>query len=80
MPSRLQITLGTQLHQRARRRASELGITLAEYMQRLVIRDLATPAAKGNVSRIFDLGSSGDSNVARNKDAMIGEAFDSTRK
>jgi hypothetical protein len=33
-----------------------------------------------NVRSIFDLGSSGGSNIARNKDAMIGEALESRFK
>ena len=80
MMARTQITLDTQAHRRARRRASELGVSLAEYVRRLVARDLAGPQPKRDVTAIFDLGSSGGSNIARNKDAMIAEAFDATRK
>jgi hypothetical protein len=80
MMSRTQITLDSQAHRRARQRASELGVSLAEYFRRLVARDLAGPEAKGDVTAIFDLGSSGGSNIARNKDAMIADAFLASRK
>lgn len=80
MMARTQITLESQTHQRARQRASELGMSLAEYMRRLVARDLAGPEAKADVTCIFDLGSSGGSDIARDKDAMIGDAFQLARR
>ena len=80
MMSRTQITLESQIHRRARQRASEMGVSLAEYMRRLVARDLARPQAKVEVSCVFDLGNSGGSDVARNKDSMVAQAFNSARK
>jgi hypothetical protein len=80
MMSRTQITLESQAHRRARQRAAELGVSLAEYVRRLVARDLASPQPKRDVTAIFDLGRSGGSNIARNKDAMIADAFQATRK
>lgn len=74
MMARTQITLDPEQHRRARRRASELGVSLAEYFRRLVRNDLGNPRPKSDVSRIFDLGSSGGSNIAKDKDRMIGEA------
>jgi hypothetical protein len=79
MMSRTQITLESQTHRRARQRASELGMSLAEYMRRLVARDLAGPEAKSDITCIFDLGSSGGSDIARDKDAMIGDALQLAR-
>ncbi|MGD0734096.1 MAG: hypothetical protein ABR976_03075 [Terracidiphilus sp.] len=79
MMVRTQITLETELQRQARQRASQIGVSLAEYVRRLVARDLARPEAKTDVSCIFDLGSSGGSNVARDKDSMIAEAFESMR-
>lgn len=76
---RTQITLETELQRRARERAGQVGISLAEYVRRLVARDLARPETKVNVSSIFDLGASGGSNIAVNKDSMIAEAFGSLR-
>jgi hypothetical protein len=80
MMSRTQITLEPQLHRRARQRASDLGMSLAEYVRRLVARDLVSPKAKVDVSCVFDLGSSGGADVARKKDSMIAEAFHSLKK
>jgi hypothetical protein len=80
MMSRTQITLETRTHRQARQRASELGVSLAEYMRRLVARDLAGPQAKPDVSSVFDLGKSGGSDIARNKDSMIAEVFRARRR
>lgn len=63
------------MQRRARRRASDLGVSLAEYFRRLVARDLAGPETGSDVERVFDLGKSGGSDVAREKDSMIAEAF-----
>jgi len=54
MMARTQITLDPELHRRARERAAELGISLAEYIRRLVAADLE-PAPTADVSAIFDL-------------------------
>ena len=79
MMVRTQITLETELQSRARQRAGEIGVSFAEYVRRLVARDLARPKTKADVSCIFDLGSSGGSNIAVDKDLMIAEAFESMR-
>ena len=75
--SRTQITLEAETQRRARQRASELGVSLAEYFRRLVARDLARPKAAVEVDRIFDLGNSGRSDIAKEKDSMIADAFQS---
>jgi len=80
MMSRTQVTLENEMQRRARRRASDLGVSLAEYFRRLVARDLARPEAGTDVHRIFDLGNSGGSDIARDKDAMIAEAVGSSRR
>lgn len=80
MVSRTQVSLDTEMHRRARRRASELGVSLAEYFRRLVSRDLARPETKADVDRIFDLGGSGGSDIARNKTDMITTALASSPK
>ena len=79
MMSRTQITLESQAHRRARQRAAELGVSLAEYVRRLVARDLASPQPTVDVTSVFDLGSSGGSDITRNKDSMIAESFHSSR-
>jgi len=76
MMSRSQISVDAELLARARKRAADLGISFAAYVRRLLERDLAPRAPKADVSVLFNLGSSGGSDIARNKDAMIAEAFD----
>ena len=80
MMSRTQITLEPEIQRRARKRAGDLGVSLAEYFRRLVARDLGGAPSKANPAAVFDLGSSGGSNIAKNKHAMIAEAFDAVRK
>lgn len=69
-----QITLDPELQ--ARQKAASLGISLAEYVRGLLARDLAEPGEKEppDVRQVFDLGDSGGTNVARDKDRMIGDA------
>lgn len=71
---RTQITLDRQLRNRARRKAAEMGISLAEYVRRLLARDLDRPAPRSDPSSVFDLGDSGGSDIARHKDRMVGQA------
>lgn len=78
--ARTQITLEAEMQRRARQRANDLGVSLAEYFRRLVARDLARPETAADVGRIFDLGTSGGSDIASQKDAMIAAAFHSTRR
>ncbi len=80
MMARTQITLEPEMQRRARQRAGDLGISLAEYLRRLVERDLDRPPLLGDVACVFDLGSSAHSDMARNKDARIAEAFPSAAK
>jgi GH24 family phage-related lysozyme (muramidase) len=75
MMARTQIALENEIQRRARQRASDLGVSFAEYVRRLVTRDLARPETAADVSCVFDLGVSNSSDIARNKDAMIAEAF-----
>ncbi len=51
MMARTQITLEPQIHRRARQRANELGVSLAEYMRQLVARDLSGVQAKADVTK-----------------------------
>ena len=80
MMSRTQIALEPEVQRRARQRANDLGVSLAEYLRRLVSRDLGTSQPAADPSAIFDLGSSGGSNIAKNKDAKITEAFAACRR
>jgi hypothetical protein len=80
MMAKTQITLETEMQRRARQRASDLGVSLAEYFRRLVARDIACPGTAADVDRIFDLGTSGGSDIASQKDSMIAKAFQHTRR
>ncbi len=76
MMARTQITLERETHKQARQRASELGVSLAEYLRSLVQKDLGTHRKKVDVSCIFDLGRSSEpTNIAKDKDRMIAEAI-----
>ncbi len=76
MTTRTQITLETDLRRRAHRRAADQGISFAEYVRRLLRRDLEEPPRpKADISAIFGLGDSGGSDIANHKDEYIGEAI-----
>ncbi len=76
MMSRTQISLKPDAHRRARARAAVLGISLAEYMRRLVDRDLNDEVRESvDVSVLFDLGDSGGSDIANHKDEYIADAI-----
>jgi hypothetical protein len=75
MMVRIQISLEDKLQKRARQRASESGVSLAEYVRRLVARDLTLPHTNVDVTCVFDLGASDASDIAVDKDSMIAEAF-----
>jgi hypothetical protein len=75
MMTRTQIALESETHRRARQRASDLGVSLAGYLRRLVERDLGSRRITADLSCVFDLGSSGASDIARDKDSMIAEAL-----
>ncbi len=79
MMVRTQITLENELQRKARQRASDIGVSFAEYVRRLVARDLVRAEAKVDLSCVFDLGSSGGSDVATKKDSMLAEAFAAER-
>ncbi|NJD28652.1 MAG: hypothetical protein FIA92_10200 [Chloroflexi bacterium] len=79
MVQRTQITLQPEQHRRARRRAAELGVSLAEYVRGLVARDLGEGRAAGDVSSILDLGDTGGSDVRHLKDQYLAEAIDRVR-
>jgi hypothetical protein len=76
MMSRTQVSLDREMLRRARSRAGELGISLAEYIRRLLARDLGEPGPGIDPSSIFNLGRSGGggADVAVGKEAMLREA------
>jgi hypothetical protein len=75
MMARTQITLDPEIQRRAKKRAGDLGVSLAEYIRRLVARDLGASKTGADPTAIFDLFASGGSDIARHKDAMIADAF-----
>jgi hypothetical protein len=76
MMVRTQIALPAEDHRLAKRRAAELNVSLAEYVRRAVRRDLGAAGSAVDVSAAFGLFDSGGSDIARDKDAYIGEAFE----
>ncbi len=80
MRVRTQITIDRDLLRRARAKADSLGISLSEYVRRLVAADLGYRERKINtgkpdISIVFDLCASDEpTDIARDKDKMIGEA------
>jgi hypothetical protein len=76
MNTRTQITLDPETQRRAQAKASELGISFAEYIRRLLADDLEQLKPKADVSLTFDIVDEGPStNVARDKHKMIAEAI-----
>ncbi len=75
MMSRTQITLNPELQKKARERAAQMGVSFAEYVRRLVARDLIDGCPEVDPSLVFDLGDSGGSDIARDKDSMVAEAM-----
>lgn len=78
--TRTQLSFERRMLKQAQERAAKLGISLAEYVRRLVAKDLGAAASPADPSVIFDLGSSGSSDIAADKDAMLGEAFGAKRR
>jgi hypothetical protein len=75
MMARSQITLDPEMQRRARQRAADLGVSLAEYVRQLVARDIDRPQRTVNPASIFDLGRSKRSDIAKDKNEMIAAAF-----
>ena len=72
---RAQITLHPEIQQRDRQRARDLGVSLAEYVRRLVARDLGITWSEVDPALVFDLGKSAASDIAKDKHAMIAAAI-----
>ncbi len=64
----------------ARERAGQMGVSLAEYVRRLVSADLQGTKRSVDPGVVFDLGCSGGSDIARDKDRMLSEAFADPRR
>ena len=68
------ISLDPERHAQAQARAAAQGISLAEYVRRLIDRDLAEQARAVDRSVVFDLGTSRRTDIASDEARMIGEA------
>jgi hypothetical protein len=79
MMARTQISLDPELQHKARKRAARLGVSFAEYVRRVVASDLGQARPRRDPSALFNLGSSGGADVARDKDEMLGEAITAKR-
>lgn len=80
MMVRMQISLPAEEHRRIKERAAQARISVAEYVRRLVSRDLGHPGERGSIEAVFDLGHGGESAIADHKDDYVGEAFDALRR
>ena len=72
---RTQIALEAEQHALVKRKAAELGISMAEYIRRLVERDLRQAAPAVDISDIFGIGDSGGSDIAVDRKRATGEAI-----
>jgi hypothetical protein len=76
MMTRTPLSFEREILRRARARAGELGVSLAEYVRRLVAEDLGEGVVVSDPAVVLDLGASGGSDVAKHKDAMLGDAME----
>lgn len=70
------IILPDHHHAEAKRKAAHEGISLSEYIRRLVANDLNEADGAADPSMVFGLFDSGGSRIADGKQAMISEAID----
>lgn len=61
---RTQIALEPQQHAMAKQKAATMGISMAEYIRRLVDRDLDPVETVADPAAIIGIGRSGDSDIA----------------
>jgi hypothetical protein len=73
----MQFSLTPDLQQRARKKAAAVGISFAEYVRRVVARDLREPERSNfDITRVFDPGSSKKpTDIGHEKDELLGEAI-----
>lgn len=73
---RTQIDLEPEQHAGAKRKAAEMGVSMAEYVRRVIERDLASPEPRGDISDIFALGRSGGSDIAAEGKSVVADAVE----
>ncbi len=79
MMSRTQVSLTAEQLRSAKLRAASRGISLAEYVRRLVAEDLHGVRRVSDPTALFDLGDSDGSNVAQEKDSYVAAAITARR-
>ena len=72
---RTQIALEPEQHALVKRKAADLGVSMAEYIRRLVERDLRQAGPRADISDIFGLGDSGGSDIAVDRKRASAEAI-----
>ncbi len=60
----------------AKQRAADLGISFAEFIRRLLARELETPMPQGDIDSICGMVSGAPFDMARDGERVIGEAAD----
>ena len=70
-----QIDLEFEQDALVQRKAADLGISVAEYIRRLVERDLAQTGPGADISAIFSIGDSGCSDIAVDRKGATAEAI-----
>ena len=75
-----QLSLDPETLKRARRKAAEVGISFAEYVRRLLAKDLSEERTASDPTAVFNLGKSGGSDIAREKTTAVREAVDAHRR
>ena len=73
---RTQIALEPEQHSGVKRKAAELGISMAEYIRRLIEQDLSTPRPQADITSIFALGNSGGSDIASEGKSGVADAVE----
>ncbi|HEX2464335.1 MAG TPA: hypothetical protein VHR17_06885 [Thermoanaerobaculia bacterium] len=72
--TRTVISIDRDLYERARARAEDLGVSFAEFVRTLLVEKLGEERPRVDPSIVFNLGSGGPTDIARDKDKLIGEA------
>lgn len=74
---RTQVAFETEQHAFVKRKAADLGISMAEYIRRLVERDLRQAGA--DISTIFGIGDFGGSDIASERKGATADAIAAKR-
>jgi hypothetical protein len=74
MAMRKQIALDPEQHASVKQKAASMGITMAEYIRRLVDNDLAGVELDAPLATIIGIGRSGGSDIAREGKRSVAKA------